>query len=492
MTGAALYMRLSREDGGAESASIAAQRLLLRRWAREQALPIAGEYVDDGVSGTTFDRPAFRLMLRDIEAGKINTVLVKDLSRLGRDYITAGQFTELWFPQHGVRFVAVNDGYDSNRPDTDIAPLKNIINEMYARDISRKIRSALQARMTAGQFTGARPPYGYRRSAANRSQLEPDPLQAAIVRQIFALACAGHSRGEIAAILNGAQVAAPKGGLWCAATIGKLLRDPVYLGHLAQGRSTKPSLKSPRSQPRPPEGWILVENTHERLVEPERFQLAGEMISARRAGPASGFENIFSGLAFCADCGRAMSTVGSRGSGCATLACGGYKAGGRTACSSHFISYTALYRLVLDQLTAQLRVFRPRIDELARTALDRLPEERFRAGLHRQLDETVLSLSRIYADHARGMLDAAAFDALLLRCTHQRAALLAKLDAAEAGPSLSRAKDAASALLRPEVLTRPLLHRYIRRIQVHQSERSGTVRSQQIDICWRFKHTDGN
>lgn len=402
MTGAALYMRLSRDDGSTESASIAGQRLLLRSWAREQGIPVAGEYIDDGVSGTTFDRPAFRRMIRDIELGKIDAVLVKDLSRLGRDYITAGQYTELWFPEHGVRFVAVNDGYDSDRADTDIAPLKNIINEMYARDTSRKIRSALRARMTAGAFTGARPPYGYRRSADNRSRLEPDPARAGVVQLIFSLAGKGHSRGQIARELNARGIPAPRGGDWGSSTIGKLLRDPVYLGRLAQGRSFRPTLKSRQSLPRPREDWIVVDDTHEALVSPEQFRLAGELISGRRAC-AGDFENIFSGIAFCADCGRAMSTVSTGKEGReAVLACGGYKAGGKAVCTNHFTDYSDLCELVLERLRDRLRLTQEQSAAIAGSALAALPVDAALTRCRRRLAETERTLSRLYADFRPG------------------------------------------------------------------------------------------
>ena len=182
---AALYMRLSKDDGGAESSSIQSQRSLLLSYAGEHGFSVYNEYVDDGWSGTNFDRPEFLHMLSDIEAGQVNLVLVKDLSRLGRDYIGTGRYTEIYFPSKGVRCIAVNDGYDSLGGDSDLIPFKHVMNEMYARDISRKIRSALAVRMGEGVYIGNFAPYGYQKDPARRGRLEPDPEAAAVVQRIF-------------------------------------------------------------------------------------------------------------------------------------------------------------------------------------------------------------------------------------------------------------------------------------------------------------------
>jgi site-specific DNA recombinase len=487
--GAALYLRLSRDDGAGESSSISGQRLLLRRWAQEQGLSIFGEYTDDGVSGTTFDRPAFRRMIRDIERGKIDAVLVKDLSRLGRDYITAGQLTELWFPAHGVRFVAVNDGYDSAADNGDMAPLRNIINEMYARDASRKIRSALHARMAAGKFTGSRAPYGYRRSA-DKSRLEPDMQQAPVVRQIFDRACAGLSCGDIARELNSAAIPSPLGGDWGASTIRKMLNNPVYLGHLAQGRSSRTSLKNKKSLPRPRESWILVENTHEALVSSAQFRLAESLVSVRRPRRGSGFENIFSGLAFCADCGSAMSSVTSRKKGSSmNLACGAYKARGKAACTNHFISFGELCELVLRSLCQELKLTPGQEEEILQSALRKaraLPDEKL---LRRRLAETDSALMRAYDDFARGALDSAGLDTVLCSCSRRRSTLLAELEDLSRSPRPEAALHLLRGLTYPTELSRDMLHRYVKRIEIHQAVSENGQKRQRVDICWRFEHT---
>ena len=365
---AALYMRLSREDdGNAESASIATQRKLLRSYAGENGFAVAGEYIDDGWSGTSFDRPEFSRMIADIEAGEVNMVITKDLSRLGRDYIAAGQYTELYFPSRGVRYIAVNDCYDSAGPMNDIVPFKHVINEMYARDASRKIRSALHVKMREGGWIGNFAPYGYKKDPANKNRLVADERSAPVVREIFKLAAEGSRPSEIAARLNGYGTPSPalhrclthphldpdvytSRKEWSPSTICKMLGNVVYLGHTAQGKTSKPSFRSKTPLPKPRSEWQVVENTHEPIVTPEVFDLVRRRCLSRRAAPKSGFVNVFSGVAKCADCGGNMSTAPSRKKGEQyNLVCGGYKLYGKKACTNHFISYSQLCATVLSE-----------------------------------------------------------------------------------------------------------------------------------------------
>ena len=283
---AALYMRLSREDGGAESAGIESQRLLLRAYAEEQGYEIYDEYVDDGYSGTRYDRPAFARMRADVEAGAVNLVLVKDLSRLGRNYIVTGELTEVYFPEHRVRLIAINDGYDSARGEDDMAPFRHVMNELYARDISRKIRTALRAKILDGQYIGSFAPYGYRKSRENKNRLEEDREAAQTVRRIFEMAAEGASSRQIAEALSrdgvpvpldyrrGVQEKSSAARPWSASGVCKILRNQVYLGHTVQGKSGKLSFKAKVSRPRPRSEWIVVPNTHPPLVSEELFARA--------------------------------------------------------------------------------------------------------------------------------------------------------------------------------------------------------------------------
>ena len=282
----ALYIRLSREDGGRESAGIESQRLLLRNYAERQGFSVAEEYVDDGYSGTRYDRPAFSRMIADIEAGRINLVMVKDLSRLGRNYIATGELTEVYFPEHRVRLIAVNDGYDSDAPADDMAPFRHVMNEMYARDISRKIRTALRAKAQDGQYIGSFAPYGYRKSSEDKNRLEPDEDAAVWVRMIFSMAAEGGTTKEIVEALNRKGVLIPldyrrsKQGMaitarpWTPSGVCKILRNATYLGHTVQGKTEKVSLKSGYCRSKPREEWVVARNTHEPLISAEIFALA--------------------------------------------------------------------------------------------------------------------------------------------------------------------------------------------------------------------------
>ena len=285
---AALYMRLSREDrepsGRGESPGIDSQRLLLRRYAAEQNFSVYDEYVDDGYSGVCYERPAFERMCRDIERGAVNLVLVKDLSRLGRNYVASGELTEIYFPEHRVRLIAVNDGYDSDRDrEDDLSPFRHVMNELYARDISRKIRTALRAKMMDGQYIGSFAPYGYRKRANDKNQLEPDPPAADVVMMIFTDRKNGKSAKEIAEKLNTMGVPIPLDyrllcsghpslkRQWTASGICKILRNQTYLGHTVQGKTAKVSMKSKKSYGVGREHWVVVKNTHAPLVSKELF-----------------------------------------------------------------------------------------------------------------------------------------------------------------------------------------------------------------------------
>lgn len=278
---AALYMRLSKDDEQTGRSGIDSQRLLLREYAEKENFEIYDEYVDDGYSGTSYNRPAFKRMIEDIERGNVNSVIVKDMSRLGRDYISTGNLTEVYFPDKFVRLIAINDGYDSDRGYDDMAPFRHVMNEMYARDISRKIRSALYAKMRSGQYIGSFAPYGYKKNDTNKNLLVPDENAARVVTLIFELRSRGISTKDIAERLNEKNIPVPldyrnksKSGkmrLWTQSGICKILRNQVYIGHTVQGKSRKASIKALKSRSIKREEWIIVKNTHEPIVSEEVF-----------------------------------------------------------------------------------------------------------------------------------------------------------------------------------------------------------------------------
>jgi len=523
---AALYMRLSKDDdAAAESASITTQRRILKSYAAENGFPVFGEYVDDGWSGTNFERPGFKRMIADIEAKKIDLVLTKDLSRLGRDHIMTGQYTEIYFPSRNVRYIAVNDGYDSDSPYTDIAPFKNVINEMYARDTSRKIRSAFVARMKDGAYIGAFAPYGYRKDPLDKHRLLPDGPAAEVVKELFRMAANGASPAEIARGFNARGIPPPavyrcrtREGLdvaaysrrreWTGATVGKMLRSIVYLGHTAQGKTTKVSFKSDITVNNPKDEWFIVEHTHEPLVDAGTFELAGRRMAARACGKKGEFRNLFSGIARCADCGRNMSATGTRKKGSpANLTCGGYKLYGGGACTNHFIDYNVLCGLVLASLKEQLRLSTKEREEIIRAARekrrpagdgDRRAQEL--AAARRRSRELDGIIEKLYEDYAQGLIGDARRSKLLQRYEREaeeigeRFKQLEKADE-EAQPFAQEPYEAFAARLRKVTdlteLTPQLVYKLIDHIEIgqggYEKTEQGRVKRQQIKIFYRFQ-----
>ena len=520
---AVLYLRLSRDDvGSGESQSIQNQRALLQDYAARQGFSIVDEYVDDGWSGTSFDRPRFQDMLRDMEQHRFDVILVKDLSRLGRDYIQTGRFLELVFPEHGVRLISVNDGIDTARADTDLAPFRNVVNEMYARDTSRKIRSALHAKMQAGKFIGNFAPYGYRKDPADKNHLIPDAHAAAVVRQMFTWAATGKRPSEIARLLNERGEPPPavyrcqthpgldpdvysRRKAWTSVGVSRILQDVVYLGHVAQGKTDKISFKSKKTQEKQPDEWIVVRDRHEPLVSQQTFDAVQRQRASRRCDRKGAFDNLFSGLAFCADCGKAMSTVGTRKKGsAANLACGAYKQYGTSACTNHFISYEALYRCVLEAVRRYVCLSEEECDALFERLNRRLRlDERGREAnsererLDKELNRTQRLIAQLYEDRMAGRIGETNFYPLLEQYEQKTAQLQAQMDALQPDSgedSLRQQQERLRAIIRRyqdiDELTPSLLFELIERIEVgqgtYEKSEKGRVKRQIIVIHFRF------
>ncbi|MDL2288755.1 recombinase family protein [Oscillospiraceae bacterium OttesenSCG-928-F05] len=404
---AALYLRLSRDDsnGNLESMSIANQRDFLTAYAEERGWHIHDIYIDDGVSGTTFERPGFQRMIEDIEAGDINLVLTKDLSRLGRNYVETGQYTEFFFPQHNVRYIAVNDNYDSQNEDNDIAPFKHILNEMYAKDISKKIRSARAVSARQGKFMGSVPPFGYTRDLNDKHHLVLDPPAALIVERIFTEYANGDSGRNIAEKLNAERVDCPRayyykqvgkpnpnqdeGNTWGSNTVMQLLRNQVYLGHMVQGKRKVVSFKTKRRSFQDESDWIVVENTHESIVDADTWERVQTRIGEMKRVPnnchrimvgSTGEVSLFSGFIRCADCGAAMAYNNKwyRGKLTPRYRCSRYTNHGKGTCTAHDITLETLEGVILRdiQYHASRAVFNP--DELTAKLLSSTAKERDR------------------------------------------------------------------------------------------------------------------
>ena len=323
----ALYCRLSQDDGlDGESNSIQNQRKMLTKYAKENGFSNTRFYVDDGITGTRFDRPGFQAMLDDIEMGYVSTVIVKDLSRLGRDYVTVGQYTDIYFPDHNVRFIAINDLVDSDEGENEIAPFKNVMNEMYARDISRKVRSAHRIRGTSGEPL-SQPPYGYMKSPENKKKWIIDPEAAAVVKDIFKMTLEGKGAETIARILQEKKVLVPmaywqskglpRGGKkiqpnpykWCKTTVSKILAQQEYCGDIINFKTCSKSFKNKTRYANPEDKWAIFKNVHEPIIDREVFEQVQKLIGKtrrRNPKPENWERNMFCDLLYCADCGRKL------------------------------------------------------------------------------------------------------------------------------------------------------------------------------------------
>lgn len=363
------YLRLSREDGDkAESDSIANQRNLLEQYIEAHPeLHLVDFYQDDGYTGTNFDRPAFRKLEADIDAGRVNCVLVKDLSRFGRDYIEMGRYLERVFPTQGVRFIAVNDHVDSRQGRYDmLLPMKNIFNTQYARDISDKVRSAIHTKQQRGEFIGAFPSYGYQKDPADRNHLVIDPTAAQVVKRIFDLFEQGWGKIKIAKQLNGEGIPSPseykrllgeryhngrkidQTTYWTYATIHRILQNQMYAGSMEQGRNYRPIMHGKAVQ-LDRSDWTVIPGTHEAIIRPDQWERVQALL--RRRTRQLSFEqnqSPFAGFLRCGDCGRAM--VKTKQAGGIYYSCGSYKRYGPTVCTKHSISHTVLEQIVLEDL----------------------------------------------------------------------------------------------------------------------------------------------
>lgn len=339
----AIYCRLSKDDDNiGESSSIQTQKSMLEGYCREQCFLVHDFYVDDGYSGLNYNRPGFERMLNDIDNGKVNLVITKDLSRLGRDYIQTGYYTEVYFEKKKVRYIALNDGFDSDRDDNDIAPFKNILNDMYAKDLSCKVKAAKRQRAKNGFFISAQAPYGYKQDPADKNHLVVDQEAAEVVRRIFELALSGFDAVRIARalkaerVINSSGYKAKNGDTrfsryndnqnpekvyeWCYATIQKIMQDRVYVGDMVNHKAKVANYKTKQRVTVPQDRHIVVENTHKPLVSKDDFMQVQSLIKSRPSPSTFEVENIFRGILFCSECRHRLSMAHKR-SGTAYYRC---------------------------------------------------------------------------------------------------------------------------------------------------------------------------
>ena len=371
---AAIYCRLSKDDDlQGESASIANQRDMLESYCKQQGWEVAAIYQDDGYTGLNMERPDLQRMLKAIERRQINLVITKDLSRLGRNYLQTGHLIEDFFPRHNVRYIAMNDGIDTMRENNDIAPFKNILNEMYSRDISKKVHSSYVLKAHQGQFTGCLAPFGYRKDPNDKNHLVVDEETAPIVRQIFQWALAGHGPNFIQRRLEEGRVPCPTWWnrerklrnartkwekkdpingkyVWDFSVIKDLLMNPVYTGAIASQKKVY-KFKIGTIGDKQPQDWIVVENQHEALIDRMSFEIVQEKLKSRQRQGQNGEISLFAGFLKCGECGKALTIRATKAKHPQQIyACKTYNAYGKNHCTQHRVEYDVLYDLVLHKI----------------------------------------------------------------------------------------------------------------------------------------------
>lgn len=426
----AVYARISREDGDKnESESLVNQRELIKNYVKKHKdMKIVDYYSDDNFTGTNFNRPDFQRMYRDIESGRVNCIIVKDLSRFGRDYIDVGNYIQRIFPRFGVRFIAINDNVDSAVKSYDmITPIKNIFNEQYARDISGKIISTFRNKQESGQFIGAFACYGYKKDPNNKYKLIIDEYPASIVRRIFSMFIEGTGKIKIAKILNEEKILCPseykksigekyvnshrnpKTTYWTFSTIDRILSKEMYIGNMVQHTANCSKFDyTPTNIDK--KDWIVVENTHEAIIDKETWNLAQGLLK-RRTRQLSLQNNVtkYAGFLICDDCGRAMSKITWKDN--VRYVCGTYKRYSSSLCSSHSIKEEVLDQIIIsdvNRILSQIKNIKKIVEEEKEKI--RTPES-FNSNIDKDLSNIEIQLSKIkrlkkgiYEDYKDGLL----------------------------------------------------------------------------------------
>ena len=521
----ALYPRLSHEDElQGESNSISNQKRILETYAKQNGFSNLRWYTDDGYSGANFQRPGFQAMLADIEAGKVGTVIVKDMSRLGRNYLQVGMYTEMIFPQKGVRFIAINDGVDSAQGDNDFAPLRNIFNEWLVRDTSKKIKAVKRSKGMSGKPVTSKPVYGYLMDEDENFIIDEEA--APVVRQIYSLCLAGNGPTKIARMLTEQQIPTP-GTLeyrrtgstrryhpgyeckWATNTVVHLLENREYTGCLVNFKTEKPSYKLKHSIENPPEKQAIFENHHEPIIDRETWERVQELRKQRKRPNRYDEVGLFSGILFCADCGSVMYQqryqTDKRKQDC--YICGSYKK--RTAdCTAHFIRTDLLTAGVLSNLRKVTSYAAKHEARFMKLLIEQNEDgdRRRNAAKKKELEaaeKRIAELSaifkRLYEDSVTGRISDERFTELSADYEAEQKEL--KERAARLREELSKAQEATANAEKfmnvvrrhttIEELTPTLLREFVEKIVVHESvaldgKRRGKLRRQEIEIYYSF------
>ena len=521
----ALYPRLSHEDElQGESNSISNQKRILETYAKQNGFSNLRWYTDDGYSGANFQRPGFQAMLADIEAGKVGTVIVKDMSRLGRNYLQVGMYTEMIFPQKGVRFIAINDGVDSAQGDNDFAPLRNIFNEWLVRDTSKKIKAVKRSKGMSGKPITSKPVYGYLMDEDENFIIDEEA--APVVRQIYSLCLAGNGPTKIARMLTEQQIPTP-GTLeyrrtgstrryhpgyeckWATNTVVHLLENREYTGCLVNFKTEKPSYKLKHSIENPPEKQAVFENHHEPIIDRETWERVQELRKQRKRPNRYDEVGLFSGILFCADCGSVMYQqryqTDKRKQDC--YICGSYKK--RTAdCTAHFIRTDLLTAGVLSNLRKVTSYAAKHEARFMKLLIEQNEDgdRRRNAAKKKELETAEKRISelsaifkRLYEDSVTGRISDERFTELSADYEAEQKEL--KERAAKLREELSKVQEATENAEKfmnvvrrhttIEELTPTLLREFVEKIVVHESvaldgKRRGKLRRQEIEIYYSF------
>ena len=522
----ALYCRLSRDDGTeSESNSIGNQKKLLSQKAKEMGLTDTKYYVDDGYTGTNFNRPGFQQLIDDIEIGLVSAVMVKDLSRLGRDYVSVGNYTDSYFPEHNVRFIAVNDAIDSDEGESEIAPFKNILNEMYARDISKKIRSSHRLRGSMGEPL-SQPPYGYMKSPENKKKWIIDPEAATVVKSIFKMCLDGKGNETIARKFQENKVLIPmaywrskglnRGGKktqtnpykWCKTTVQKILSQQEYCGDIINFKTYSKSFKNKTRYENSKENWTVFKDVNEPIIDRETFETVQKFISkTKRRAPKkeNGERSIFNGLIYCGDCHSKMRYhTSTSNKEIHYFTCSDNKVDYRGKCPGrHYVRADALEEVVKLELRRLVEMLE--IDEsyFAQLLLRKNDEERekdkkfLESELQKAIarSNTVSQLyEKLYEDNVIGKVSDEWFVELSHKYEKERMDLKAKI--ADTRHQIEELKNTNSEygkfisairrFMQMDNLTSPLLRELIDHIDIFETEGTGKSRTQRIVIYYRF------
>ena len=518
----AIYCRLSKDDLlKGDSMSIQNQRDLLTRYAKDNGFGNIHCFSDDGYTGTNFNRPAFQEMLGEIENGNVGTVIVKDLSRLGREYLMTGYYTEMVFPEHNVRFIAVADGVDTNEGYNDFAPFKNIINEWFAKDTSIKIKAILKNKALKGEPPTGLTPYGYKKDETGKKYI-PDE-NADKVREMFQLALQGYSVLQIAKVFTKRGVLTPLAyhyeslekndgkkypefpTLWSSRSIYTILSNPVYTGGIYALKSKHISFKNKKAVPCPRDEWIITPDTHEALVSKEDFETVNKRISVKTRDNTANPNNLFRGLLICADCGYRMSldSYTTKEKKDYYYHCTKYKRTGRISCSNHYIRMDHLYEVVLKDIQMHCSLAAQNKDKYVEMLVSASYERgnNCRRDLTKELEkdnsrikELDRILQKLYEDNALGRISDERYHSMSDKMEQEYQQLKSRvheidLKLCESETIKRNAEDFAELIAKYTEITElnsELLNILIDRIVVHEKEEMDGQTVQNIDIYYRF------